>query len=116
MIASDADQKWLIEKGPHAPYIAMITPKMFQRNILLQLKNSGKITGIILLGVNETVLEYDLKAPEEFSGDAKCPNSHSSLYKDSTTEDSCGAGKNNPWNPVGSSILLEDWSFPIFFV
>ena len=33
-------KEWLIEKGPHDPYIAMITPKMFQRNTLLQLKVS----------------------------------------------------------------------------
>ena len=32
-----------------------------------------------------------LGRPEQFSGDAKCPNSHSSLYNGSITEESCGA-------------------------
>jgi len=115
MIENESDKTWLIEKGPHNPYVAMITPKMFQRSTLLDLKNSGKLTGIILLGVNETFVEYDLKPPTSFSGDSKCPNSHSSLYSDGSVE-SCGANPNNPWNPFGSGILLEDWSFPIFLI
>ena len=68
-----------------------------------------------MLGVNETFVEYDLKPPTSFSGDSKCPNSHSSLYSDGSVE-SCGANPNNPWNPFGSGILLEDWSFPIFLI
>ena len=89
------------------------------KNLLLShippfFQNSGKLTGIILLGVNETFVEYDLKPPTNFSGDSKCPNSHSSLYSDGSVE-SCGA-TNNPWNPSGSGILLEDWSFPIFLI
>ena len=37
------------------------------------------------------------------------------LYSDGSVE-SCGANPNNPWNPFGSGILLEDWSFPIFLI
>jgi len=114
LIETDNDKEWLIEKGPHDPYIAMITPKMFQRNTLLQLKNSGKLSGIVLLGVNESFVEYDLKAPTTYSGDSKCPNRYSSLYS-SASEESCGS-KSRSWNPNGSGILLEDWSFPIFFI
>ena len=40
MIETESDKTWLIEKGPHNPYVAMITPKMFQRNTLLDLKVS----------------------------------------------------------------------------
>ena len=40
MIETKSDKTWLIEKGPHDPYVAMITPKMFQRNTLLELKVS----------------------------------------------------------------------------
>ena len=57
-------------------------------------------------GVNETF--PDQGAPERYSSDSKCPNSQSSLY---TNSDSC-----KPWNPSGSDILHQDWSFPIFLV
>ena len=40
MIENESDKTWLIEKGPHSPYVAMITPKMFQRDTLLDLKVS----------------------------------------------------------------------------
>ena len=45
MIESESDKTWLIEKGPHDPYVAMITPKMFQRETLLDLKVSLFIQG-----------------------------------------------------------------------
>ena len=78
------------------------------------MQNSGKLSGIVLLGVNESFVEYDLKAPTTYSGDSKCPNRYSSLYS-SASEESCGS-KSRSWNPDGSGILLEDWSFPIFFI
>ena len=84
----------------------MITPKMFSTDTLKTLKSSGKINGVLLLGVNET--NEILKAPTQFSGDATCPNKRSSLYKNSPH---C-----QKWNPYGDGLLLEDWSFPIFLI
>ena len=48
LISSESDRTWLIEKGDHEPYIAMITPKMFTKNTLKMLKSSGKINGVLL--------------------------------------------------------------------
>ena len=54
LISSDANVSWLVDHGPHEPYIALITPKMFKGQALHTLKNSGKISGIVLLGANKT--------------------------------------------------------------
>ena len=84
---------------------------MFTKETLAKLKSSGKIDGILLLGANDTKndLAVDLAPPSEYSDDSSCPNQKSSYYK----EQAC---KEKIWNPFGSDILLEDWSFPIFLV
>ena len=49
MISNESEKSWLINKGPHAPYIAMITPKMFQRQTLFDLKVSNFSVKLILV-------------------------------------------------------------------
>ena len=84
---------------------------MFTLETLQKLKKSGKVNGMILMGVNNN--NPMLQAPEQHSDDSKCPNSMSSLYKN--TAQACPA-RSQPWNPAGSEILMKDWSFPIFLV
>ena len=103
LISQDSEVNWLVEKGPHSPYVAVITPKMFKKDTLATLKNSGKINGIILLGVNESLSL--LEKPQKYSSDSTCPNKPSSLYSEARN-----------WNPEGSNVLFEDWPFPIFLV
>ena len=111
LVKDGQDVSWIVDKGIHDPYVALVTPKMFTLETLTSLKESGKINGMILLGANDTI-DY-LNAPEEYSDDAKCPNSPSSIYKG--TDQACPK-QSKPWNPTGSGILMEDWSFPIFLV
>ena len=85
---------------------------MFTKETMTKLKSSGKIDGILLFGANSTQnddLGVDLAPPTQYSDDSSCPNEGSSYYK----EQAC---TKNIWNPFGSDILMEDWSFPIFLV
>ncbi len=104
LITNDQDTSWLIDQGPHAPYIALLTPKMYKKDALLSLKSSGKINGVIVLGVNDSL--PNLETPRQQSDDQACPNRQSSLYQDCPD-----------WNQGSSSgIMLEDWPFPIFYI
>lgn len=57
-------------------------------------------------GTNHEVINNDDLLKHGFSPEDTCPN----RYTDSS---SC---PKTPWNPYGSSILLRNWSFPIFIV
>lgn len=59
-------------------FSAVVTPKMFTQKVLLELRESGKVNGIVLLGFNDT--DPDLGPPVRHSDDNVCPNNPSSLY------------------------------------
>eukprot|EP00095_Tigriopus_kingsejongensis_P011224 maker-scaffold836_size90567-snap-gene-0.18 protein:Tk11224 transcript:maker-scaffold836_size90567-snap-gene-0.18-mRNA-1 annotation:"hypothetical protein DAPPUDRAFT_309169" len=107
LIQTPADLAWMLSQGPHWPYMAVMTPRMFSGPVVHQLKDSGKIAGIVLL-LGDTFAQ---DRPEAFSDDGKCPNQMSSLYYN--TEAQCQA-EVGPWNPSGSNLLLESFDFPIF--
>lgn len=101
-VHNTSDLDWLIQHAVAGPYMAVVHPDMFVRNVLLSLKNSKKVSGI-LLAVNGTK-----DRPPSFSPDDTCPNRYSGL------EGSCE--QSDPWNPEGTALLLEDWGMPIFVV
>lgn len=77
--------------------------------MLLNIESSNsKINGILLLlnGTNQEMIANDNLLENGFSPEDTCPN----RYTDS------GSCPMQPWNPHGSSILLESWSFPIFVI
>jgi hypothetical protein len=51
---------------------------MFNRKILMDLRGSGKVNGIVLLGFNTS--NPELEPPTTYSDDDVCPNNPSSLY------------------------------------
>ncbi len=59
-------------------FSAVVTPKMFTQKVLLELRESGKVNGVVLLGFNVT--DPDLTPPDHHSDDNVCPNNPSSLY------------------------------------
>lgn len=73
----------------------------------IELSNS-KINGVILLmnGSNQEIIAQDNLLKSGFSPEDSCPN----RYSDS------GSCPLKPWNPYGTNILLESWSFPIFII
>jgi nicastrin len=73
---------------------------MFKKEMLVRLRNTNNINGILLIKNNSQ--DYPLK----YSPEDQCPNRYSSYKK-------CNISK--PWNQFGSALLIEDWPFPMFY-
>ena len=99
---------FLLKSGTTPPYVAVMKPVDFTRNVVERLivegHPNGRINGIVLLGDDDSV-----KTADHFSPEAACPNREFSLYNDD--EDHC-----HQWNQPGSGLLLEAFPFPVFFV
>ena len=98
-VETDQDLKWLESNSTAGPYVAIMSFSMFTRDTLLRLRNTKNINGILLANITES-------RPSFYSPDDTCPNRYSGAKK-------CNDVK--PWNPHGSSLLVDDWPFPIFF-
>ncbi|KAJ9582233.1 hypothetical protein L9F63_003362 [Diploptera punctata] len=105
-VDDDMDLNWLVENATVSPYMAVLPPKMFTKDVLLKLKTSGKVNGVVLIN-NGTETR-----PEHFSHEDKCPNRYSGLSL--VHEQTCNIS--DPWNVHGTGISLIDWGFPIFHV
>ncbi|KAL2715967.1 nicastrin isoform X1 [Vespula squamosa] len=101
LIEHEDDVRWLETNATAGPYTAVLSFSMFMRNILIRLKNTNNINGVLLARNNSQ------KYPDFYSPDDTCPNRYSSYKK---------CNEKNLWNPYGSSILLEDWPFPMFYM
>ena len=88
----------------------VLTPKTFTLTILKRLRDSGRVSGVLLLFA-DTYDESTTSLPFKYSDDQSCPNRYSSLYYPNEDETNCP--ENNPWNSAGQGILLENWPFPI---
>ena len=71
---------------------------MFSMSNLKRFKNSNNVNGVLL------TWDPTEERPPSYSPDDTCPNRYSGFK-------TCSEA----WNPYGSSLLLEDWTFPIFF-
>ena len=112
-IAEDNDTLWLLNKAPNKPYIVLLNSLRFKLDFIRKLRSSGKVNGIIVIHVlqNETLTPFP---PEGFSPDHSCPNDEYGLYHNDATYGNC---KNVTWNPVGESMMFEDFDkFPIFVI
>ncbi|XP_076223898.1 nicastrin isoform X2 [Nomia melanderi] len=74
---------------------------MFTRNTLLRLRKTNNINGVLLAKNNSQPY------PNFYSPDDTCPDRYSG-YKHCTDS--------SPWNPYGSSLLMDDWPFPMFYI
>lgn len=101
IIKNKADVDFLFDDGPAPPYIPVLTPSMFTRDIVMRLKTNAtnRISGILLLN-NRTELE-------SFSNDLTCPNKMGSVLPNRC---------DSSWNRFGSGLLYEDFPFPIHLV
>ncbi|XP_049941555.1 nicastrin isoform X2 [Schistocerca serialis cubense] len=101
LIDDDDDLLWLLNKGDAPPYMAVLGPDMFKRDVLLPLRDSGKVSGVLLAYDTATDL------PQHYSPDDTCPNRYSGQKK---------CDDNAPWNPEGMGLLQIDWGFPMFYI
>lgn len=97
IVEDTVDIEWIQKNGTSGPYVAVLNFSMFTLNNLKQLEMTKKVNGVLLYKTH--------KRPSSYSPEDTCPNRYSG-YKSCDTN----------WNPYGSSILLQDWSFPIFYL
>ena len=83
----------------------ILTPTTFTKENLYTLRNSGRVSGVLLLSANSYQGITDV--PLGYSDDQGCPNQGTSIYSSS----SCSVTK--PWNAAGQNTLFENWPFPI---
>jgi nicastrin len=108
LIRDEPDLDWLVTKGPHVPYTAVFLPNSFSHDALIRLRESGKVSGVLLLNSPKQ------PRPAAYSDDTACPNALSSLYNG--TSDQCDAAGRSAWNPAGSGTMFESFPFPIFMI
>lgn len=100
LIEGDGDITWIERNATAGPYTVVLPFDMFTRNTLIRLRNTNNINGVLL------TRNISLERPSSYSPEDTCPNRYSGYKK---------CNKMKPWNPFGSALLLEDWSFPMFY-
>ncbi|XP_014210820.1 nicastrin [Copidosoma floridanum] len=98
-VENELDIQWLEKNSTAGPYMIVLSFDMFTLENLKRFAISNNVNGVLL------TRNMSLDRPASYSPEDSCPNRYSG-YK------SC----DKPWNPYGSSILLEDWPFPMFYV
>ncbi|GAB1601857.1 nicastrin-like isoform X1 [Argonauta hians] len=104
-----SDSKWILEEGPHPPYVMLIDAANFNMDNITSLIESGKVNGILVISANGTV---ELP-PAGFSADKSCPNDGYGLYWNNTVYRRC---RQVQWNPPGAAMMFYDFSIPIFLL
>lgn len=99
LIETDDDITWIEKSATAGPYTVVLPFDMFTRNTLIRLRNTNNINGVLLTRNTN-------KRPPMYSPEDTCPNRYSGYKKCNST---------NPWNSVGSALLMEDWPFPMFY-
>ena len=99
LVENDADLQWLETNSTAGPYTIVLSFNMFNMDTLKRFKRTNNVNGVLL------TKETNLKRPFSYSPDDTCPNRYSGFK-------SC----DEPWNTYGSSLLLEDWPFPMFYM
>ncbi|XP_074653328.1 nicastrin-like [Tubulanus polymorphus] len=100
------DLNWLINHGPHKPYVVVLPQKNFNMQFLKNLTESGKVNGILLTNANHSVGHI----PEGFSPDHSCPNDRYGLYKGNSEYGSC---KKTAWNKYGTGMAFMNFKMAV---
>lgn len=83
----------------------IIRPEFFTRENVLKLRDSGFVSGIVLIN--------DVQGMKNFSTESKCPNQ----FYTYSSQPTCDAQKpETTWNPWGNGLLQEDFDIPIIYL
>ncbi|XP_068111033.1 nicastrin [Hyperolius riggenbachi] len=108
VVENEEDLPWVLESGPTPPYMVLLNGNLFNKNTLQKLKDSNRISGIAVNFLKPA-------PPDGFSLDVPCPNDGFGLY--SSKHGSQYAHCNGTlWNPLGTGLSYEDFTFPIFLL
>uniref|UniRef100_A0A8C4N2J2 Nicastrin n=1 Tax=Eptatretus burgeri TaxID=7764 RepID=A0A8C4N2J2_EPTBU len=103
LLASPDDISWVLESGPHSPYVPLIPARLFNRKVMLPLRTSTRIAGALVM-----IDDKNVTSLPSFSHEKRCPNDGYGIYK----PDGCDVD----WNEVGTGLDFEDFPFPIFML
>ncbi|RWS07975.1 Nicastrin-like protein [Dinothrombium tinctorium] len=110
VIENDDDLEWVLHKGTSVPYIPALYISYFTKDVLLKLRDSGRISGAILLNSKNS------KRPDlGFSPDKTCPNEGFGLYANYPQYSHCTLNEWNPKNPV-TDLMFIDWKIPLYLL
>ncbi|XP_033325186.1 nicastrin [Megalopta genalis] len=101
LVEREEDVRWLEHNSTAGPYTVVLPFSMFTKNVLFRLRDTKNINGVLL------AKNVSQPYPDSYSPEDTCPNRYSG-FKNCTDS--------SPWNPYGSSLLLEDWPFPMFYI
>nr|XP_022920439.1 nicastrin [Onthophagus taurus] len=99
LIEELTDLKTLLNHGSGQSYIPLMPIDVLNEEGGALLKNSPKISGLLLFKDNQTIIQH-------YSHEDKCPN------RNFNQEKTCEVN----WNRYGTNILNENFNFPIFLV
>ena len=93
-------------------FSVILTPKTFTYDNLHKLRESDRVSGVVLLSANS--YPNITQVPPKYSDDQSCPNQGTSLYLNDTGISNCDAKK--PWNPASQNPLHQNYPFPIVLI
>lgn len=100
LVEEESDVRWIEENATAGPYTVVLTFSMFMKDILFRLQKTNNINGVLL------AKNTSQPRPDHYSPEDTCPNRYSGYKR-------CNDAA--PWNPLGSSLLMQDWQFPMFY-
>ncbi|CAM4585913.1 unnamed protein product [Leuciscus chuanchicus] len=106
VLESEDDLDWILNTGPHPPYMIVMETAFFNRSVMLRMKNSSRVSGVAVI-VSKTGLA------ENFSPHTTCPNQNTGVYSEDYGPELANCNV-TAWNPLGNGLSYEDFSFPVF--
>nr|XP_060613803.1 nicastrin [Anolis sagrei ordinatus] len=108
VVEEEADLKWVLEEGPHAPYVVLLDGELFTGELMQRLKGSSRISGLAVAIAKPS-------PSRGFSPGLKCPNDGFGVYNGSYGPEFAHCNV-TPWNLLGSGLSYQDFGFPIFLL
>ncbi|XP_048019612.1 LOW QUALITY PROTEIN: nicastrin [Megalobrama amblycephala] len=106
VLESESDLDWILNTGPHPPYMVIMETAFFSRSVMLRMKNSSRVAGVAVI-VSRTGLA------ENFSPHTTCPNQNTGVYSAKYGPELANCNVTT-WNPLGNGLSYEDFAFPVF--
>ncbi|XP_028911830.1 nicastrin isoform X1 [Ornithorhynchus anatinus] len=109
VLEKEQDLQWVLADGPHPPYMVLLDGDLFTRPLLEKLKAaSSRVSGL-------AVALAQPRPAAGFSPGLPCPNDGFGVYSGSYGPQFAHCN-GTVWNPLGSGLAYEDFSFPIFLL
>ncbi|CAL8278900.1 unnamed protein product [Lota lota] len=106
-LESEENLDWVLSTGPSPPYMVILESHLFNRPIMMKLKNSfSRIAGVAVIKPSSSPIQG-------FSPHTTCPNENTGVYSESY-DPTLAHCNTTVWNPIGNGLSYEEFNFPIF--